>query len=91
MCKWQRVIQRHKGSPCYRIAHGWKDEFGSFNLETFEIPNAFREGGSSLYLFICLLYILIFFLIHIFSLSLSVFSFFSFLLSSFFYFTPLEL
>jgi hypothetical protein len=29
MCKWQRVIPRHKGSPRYRIAHGWKDEFGS--------------------------------------------------------------
>jgi hypothetical protein len=22
MCKWQRVIPRHKGSPRYRIAHG---------------------------------------------------------------------
>jgi hypothetical protein len=33
MCKWQRVIPRHKGSPCYRIAHGWKIEYGSFNLE----------------------------------------------------------
>jgi hypothetical protein len=33
----QRVILRHKGSPRYRIAHGWKDEFGSFNLEP---PNA---------------------------------------------------
>jgi hypothetical protein len=24
MCKWQIVIPRHKGSPRYRIAHGWK-------------------------------------------------------------------
>jgi hypothetical protein len=24
MCKWQRVIPRHEGSPRYRIAHGWK-------------------------------------------------------------------
>jgi hypothetical protein len=24
MCKWQRVTPRHKGSPRYRIAHGWK-------------------------------------------------------------------
>jgi hypothetical protein len=24
MCKWQRVIPRHKGSPRYRIANGWK-------------------------------------------------------------------
>jgi hypothetical protein len=30
----QKVIPRHKGSPRYRIAHGWKDEFGTFNLET---------------------------------------------------------
>jgi hypothetical protein len=29
MRKWQRVIPRDKGSPRYRIAHGWKDEFGS--------------------------------------------------------------
>jgi hypothetical protein len=28
-----RVIPRHKGSPRYRIAHGWKIEYGSFNLE----------------------------------------------------------
>jgi hypothetical protein len=27
----------HKGSPRYGIAHGWKNEFGTFNLE---IPNA---------------------------------------------------
>jgi hypothetical protein len=24
MCKWRRVILRHKGSPHYLIAHGWK-------------------------------------------------------------------
>jgi hypothetical protein len=29
MCKWQRVILRHRRSPLYRIAHGWKDEYGS--------------------------------------------------------------
>jgi hypothetical protein len=28
-----RVIPRYKGSPRYRIAHGWKIEYGSFNLE----------------------------------------------------------
>jgi hypothetical protein len=33
MCKWQKVIPRHKGSPRYRIAHGWKDEFGSLILK----------------------------------------------------------
>jgi hypothetical protein len=34
MCKWQRVILRHNGSPRNRIAHGWKM---SMDLE---IPNA---------------------------------------------------
>jgi hypothetical protein len=24
MCKWQTLIPRHKGSPHYRIAHGWR-------------------------------------------------------------------
>jgi hypothetical protein len=49
MCKWQRVIPRHKGSPRYWIAHGWKNEFGSFNLETLKFLMHFRESGSSLY------------------------------------------
>jgi hypothetical protein len=49
MCKWQRVILRHKGSPRYRIAHGWKNEFGSFNLESIKFLMNFREPGSSLY------------------------------------------
>jgi hypothetical protein len=40
MCKWQRVIPRHKRSPLYRIAHGWKDEFGSFKSWNLETPNA---------------------------------------------------
>jgi hypothetical protein len=49
MCKWQRVIPRHKGSPCHRIAHGWKNEYGSFNLETLKFLMHFREPGSSVY------------------------------------------
>jgi hypothetical protein len=40
MCKRQKVIPRHNGSPRYRIARGWKNDFGTFNLKTFEIPNA---------------------------------------------------
>jgi hypothetical protein len=52
MCKWQRVIPRHKGNTRYRIAHGWKDEFGSFNLETLKFLMHFREPGSSLYFII---------------------------------------
>jgi hypothetical protein len=47
MCKWQRVIPKHKGSPRYRIAHGWKIEYGSFNLEALKFLMHFREPGSS--------------------------------------------
>jgi hypothetical protein len=46
-CANGRVIPRHIGSPRYRIAHGWKNEFGSFNLETLKFLMHFREPGSS--------------------------------------------
>jgi hypothetical protein len=49
MCKWPRVIPRHKGSPRYRIAHGWKDEFGSFKSWVLKFLMHFREPGSSFY------------------------------------------
>jgi hypothetical protein len=77
-CANGRVIPRHKGSSHYRIAHGWKDEFGSFNLQPLKFLIHFREPGSSLY-FIFISYILIFsFLIFIltFLLLLSFFLFF---------------
>jgi hypothetical protein len=74
MCKWQRMIPRHKGSPRYRIAHGWKIEYGSFNLEAFKFLMHIREPGSSLYFYF--LHILIFFFF---------FSYFSFFLSFFFF------
>jgi hypothetical protein len=83
MCEWQRVIPRYKGSPRYRIAHGWKDEFGSFNLETLKFLMHFREPGSSL-CFIFISYILIFFSFLIF-LSLYSLSFCLFLFLSFFF------
>jgi hypothetical protein len=82
---------RHKESPRYRIAHGWTNEYGSFNLEALKFLMHFRELGSSLY-FIFILYILIyfffshFFFILIFSFS---FSFFLFLSHQFFLFAPL--
>jgi hypothetical protein len=92
MCKWKRVIPRHKGSPRYRIAHGWKNEFGSFNLEPMKFLMHFREPGSSFYI----IHTHIFFLFssfshtHIFIPSLF-FSFFSFSFSSnFFYLLPLN-
>jgi hypothetical protein len=70
ICKWQRMIPRHKGSPRYRIAHGWKIEYWSFNLEAIKFLMHFREPGSSLcsfFLFIIFLFLsffifLIFFL-----------------------------
>jgi hypothetical protein len=61
MCIWQRVIPRHKGSPRYRIAHGWKDEFGSFNLETLKFLMHFRDPGISLYFIFYITYIYFFF------------------------------
>jgi hypothetical protein len=84
MCKWQRVIPRHKGSPRYEIAHGWKDDFGSFNLEALKFLMHFREPGSSLY-FIFISYILICFSHHFFSLY-SLFFFFFLSFSHFFVF-----
>jgi hypothetical protein len=65
MCKRQRVIPRHKCSPRYRIAYGWKNEFGSFNHETLKFLMHFRESRSSLYFththrFFLFLYIYIF-------------------------------
>jgi hypothetical protein len=70
------------GDPGVPMSHSWKDEFGSFNLETFQIPNALRELGSSLY-FIYFLYKLIYFFFS----YTYFFSFFLFL-SSFFICSP---
>jgi hypothetical protein len=78
MWKWQRVIPRHKGSPRYQIAHGWKDEFGSFNLETLKFLMHFRELGSSLNLFLYHTYSYVFSF-----LNFSLYSFFLFLSFSF--------
>jgi hypothetical protein len=96
MCKWQRVLPRHKGSPRYRIAHGWKDEFGSFKLEALKFLMHFREPGSSLYFIIhthiCIFFLythLFFFFFFLFLIFLFAFFYFFlsfFLLFSFFYF-----
>jgi hypothetical protein len=83
MCKWQRVIPRDKGSPRYRIAHGWKDEFGSFNVEALKFLMHFREPGSWLYFYIIHTHIfpflIIFLYTHFFSFLSFFFSFFLFL------------
>jgi hypothetical protein len=77
-----------KGSPCYQIAHGWKNEFGSFNLETLKFPMHFREPRSSLY-FIFIIHTHIYFVL-LFFLYIYIFSFFIliflFLFLSFFHF-----
>jgi hypothetical protein len=87
MCKWQRVIPTHKGSPRYRITHGWKNGFGSFNLETLKFLMHFRELGFHFILFLYHTYSY-FFLFSFFLLSFFL-SFFLF--SSLFLFAPLEL
>jgi cellulose synthase/poly-beta-1,6-N-acetylglucosamine synthase-like glycosyltransferase len=38
-------------NPRYRIAHGWKIEYGSFNLKALKFLMHFREPGSSLYFY----------------------------------------
>jgi hypothetical protein len=81
MCKWQRVIPRHKGSPRYRIAHGWKDEYGSKILKLLIFLMHFREPESSLYFIFINSYFS--FLIHIFLIS-------SFLYTHHFYVLPLN-
>jgi hypothetical protein len=90
MCKWKKVILSHKGSPRYWIAHVWKNEYGSFNLETLKFLMHFREPGSSLY-FISISYILIyiFFFSHFFLLSFFLSLFFNFLSHQIFLFSPL--
>jgi hypothetical protein len=93
MCKWQRVIPRHKGSPRYRIANGWKNEYGSFNLEALKFLMHFREPGSSLYFIFTHTHIfsfLIFFFILTFFLFLSFFFLiFFFFFLKIFLFAPL--
>jgi hypothetical protein len=78
MCKWQRMIPRHKGSPRYRIAHGWKIECGSFNLEALKFLMHFREQGSSLYFYFYTYSYFLFFIYISFFLFLSQFFFFFF-------------
>jgi hypothetical protein len=87
MCKWQRVIPRHKGSSRYQIAHGWKDEFESFNLETLKFLMHFRVPGSSLYFIFTYSYIFLFSSFFLFPYT----HFFLFSFSSIFLFAPLEL
>jgi hypothetical protein len=46
MCKWQRMIPRPQRSPRYQIAHGWKNEYGSWSLSPWRNPWAAREPGE---------------------------------------------
>jgi hypothetical protein len=65
-------------SPRYRIAHGCKIEYGSFNLEALNFLMHFRELGSSLYAYSYIFLFLIFLLLLFLSFFLS---FIHFLLS----------
>jgi hypothetical protein len=91
------MIPRHKGSPRYRIAHGWKNEFGSFILESLKFLMHFKEPRSLLYLFLHILaffffsYIIFFLYTHFFLFSLSHQFFLFFFLINFFYLLPFEL
>jgi hypothetical protein len=85
MCKCQRVIPRHKQSPRYRIAHGWKDEYGSWSWIPFKLLMHLKsQRALFIYFFSSSLNIHIFFL---FSFSFFL-SFFSFILFFFFFYTP---
>jgi hypothetical protein len=83
------VQMAKRGSPRYRIAHGWKNEFGSLNLEILKFLMNCREPGSSLY-FIFISYILIF-IYFFFSHFFFILTFFFFLSFFSFLFAPLEL
>jgi hypothetical protein len=92
MSKWQRVMPRHKGSPCYRIAHGWKNEFGSSILKLLRFLMHFREPGCSLYFIFMNSYIFFFSLTYFFLIFLSFL--YTHIFSSFshhFLFAPLKL
>jgi cellulose synthase/poly-beta-1,6-N-acetylglucosamine synthase-like glycosyltransferase len=87
MCKWQRMIPRHKGSPRYRIAHGRKIEYGSFNFEALKFLMHLREPGGSIYFYF---YTYLYFFIFLIFLFLSFFFFLIFFLSfiKFFIYSP---
>jgi hypothetical protein len=83
-------VQMAKSDPeaqrksSYRNAHGWKNEYGCFNLETLKFLMPFREPGSSLYFYSYSHIFFFFSYIYIYILFLS-FSFFSFSLSTNFF------
>jgi hypothetical protein len=91
-------VQMAKSDPeaqrksSYRNAHGWKNEYGCFNLETLKFLMPFREPGSSLY-FYSYSHIFFLFLIHIYIYIFFFFlsHFFLFPYQQIFLFAPLEL
>jgi hypothetical protein len=95
MCKWQRVIPRHKGSPRYRIAHGWKMRMDLLNLKPLNFLMHFREPGSSFHAYSYFFFFLIFLILFFLSFFHSFFSCHSFSHETFtlefwfFYFAPL--
>jgi hypothetical protein len=73
----------------YRIAHGWKNEIGSFNLETLKFLMEFREPRSSLYFIYTHTHIFFFSYTYIFFFFL--YTHFHFFFISLFLFAPLIL
>jgi hypothetical protein len=66
-----QMAKSDQGSPRYRIAHGWKDEFGSLILKLLKFLMLLENWGVYFIIFI-FLYILIYFS-HILSSSFSLF------------------
>jgi hypothetical protein len=89
MCKWQRAIPRHKGSPRYRIAHGWKMSMDLLILKPWNSLCILENRGVHFILFLHHTYI--FFLFFSFFFILTFFFFFlSFFHSFIFYLLPLN-
>jgi hypothetical protein len=62
MCKWQRMIPRPQRSPRYRLAHGWKNEYGSWSWSPWEILKQLENRGRLLLLYFFFFFFFLFFL-----------------------------
>jgi hypothetical protein len=85
MCKWHGVIPRHKQSPHYLIAHGWKDDYGCWTWILLKLLMHLESQGDFIF-FSLYMYTYSFFLLPFFFLS----SLFFFFLFKFFNILPLN-
>jgi hypothetical protein len=76
MCKWQRMIPRPQRSPRYRIAHCWKNEYGSWSWSPWKILKQLENPGRLLLLSLSLFFLFSFslFFLLVFSFSSLFFS-----------------